>query len=305
MLIQQFDLLDKQIEIAEQRVAEVLDSELARRLQTIPGVGPALAATFIAEIGDIWRFEDFDQLASYAGIHPKEQSSATKGQNPETSWHMPKTGNSYLRSAAYKMAVVETQHNPVIRAHYLRKRAQGKSAMNALGHSMSKALAIVWGVWRSGRDFDPPSEAPGLDKTLWVLDLGSGKVDEWYHWPQLNSVYIVGFDSAGAPIVESESDTVTMWLVPGRATAETICEGARVARPEPLTAIDSHGVWFSAFGSEPTYAAPIWLYWEGTGTKIVASKPPHQLSVASDSSCLCRAQFDADLGGGRLDAKKA
>src|SRR5579859_3357581 len=34
MLIQQFDLLDKQIEIAEQRVTEVLDSELARRLQT-------------------------------------------------------------------------------------------------------------------------------------------------------------------------------------------------------------------------------------------------------------------------------
>jgi transposase len=160
MLIQQFDLLDKQIEIAEQRVAEVLDSELARRLQTIPGVGPALAATFIAEIGDIWRFDDFDQLAGYAGVHPKEQSSGTKGQKPETSWHMAKTGNSYLRSAAYKMAVVGTVHNPIIRAHYLRKRAQGKSAMNAIGHCMSKALAIVWGVWRSGLDFDPTLGGP-------------------------------------------------------------------------------------------------------------------------------------------------
>jgi hypothetical protein len=26
--------------------------------------------------------------------------------------------------------------------------------MNALGHCMSKALAIAWGVWRSGKDFD-------------------------------------------------------------------------------------------------------------------------------------------------------
>lgn len=155
MMIQQFDLLEKQIEIAEQRVSEVLDSELSQRLQTIPGVGPALAATFIAEIGDIWRFEDFDQLAAYAGVHPKEQSSGTKGQNPETSWHMAKTGNAFIRSAAYRMAVVGTQHNPVIRAHYLRKRAQGKTAMNAIGHCMSKSLAIVWGVWRSGRDFDP------------------------------------------------------------------------------------------------------------------------------------------------------
>jgi len=27
--------------------------------------------------------------------------------------------------------------------------------MNAVGHCMSKALALVWGVWRSGQDFDP------------------------------------------------------------------------------------------------------------------------------------------------------
>ena len=160
LLIQQFDLLEKQIEIAEQRVSGILDSELAQRLQTIPGVGPALAATFISEIGDIWRFDDFDQLAAYAGVHPKEQSSGTKGQNPETSWHMAKTGNAFIRSAAYRMAVVGTQHNPVIRAHYLRKRAQGKTAMNALGHCMSKSLAIVWGVWRSGRDFDPTLGGP-------------------------------------------------------------------------------------------------------------------------------------------------
>jgi len=39
--------------------------------------------------------------------------------------------------------------------------AQGKSAMNAaIGHCMSKALAILWGVWCSGRDFDPTLGAP-------------------------------------------------------------------------------------------------------------------------------------------------
>jgi hypothetical protein len=26
--------------------------------------------------------------------------------------------------------------------------------MNALGHCMKKSLALVWGVWRSGKDFD-------------------------------------------------------------------------------------------------------------------------------------------------------
>ena len=155
LLLDQFDLLERQIEEADRRVATLLDGETARRLQTIPGVGPSIVATLLAEIGDIERFTDFDQLLAYAGVHPAERSSGNKGSNPETSWHMSKAGNSHLRAAAYRMAVVGVQHNPVIAGHYARKRAAGKSKMNALGHCMRKALSIVWGVWRNGHDFDP------------------------------------------------------------------------------------------------------------------------------------------------------
>ena len=41
------------------------------------------------------------------------------GQSPETSWHMAKTGNAYLRAALYHMALVGTVHNPVIRVDTL------------------------------------------------------------------------------------------------------------------------------------------------------------------------------------------
>ena len=155
LLIEQYDLLERQIAEAEARTATLLDGEVARRLQTIPGVGPATAATLMAEIGDIFRFDDVDQLMAYAGVHPREASSGQKGANPETSWHMAKTGNAHLRAALYRMALVGVQHNPAIASHYARKRAAGKSKMNALGHCMSKSLALVWGVWRGGRDFDP------------------------------------------------------------------------------------------------------------------------------------------------------
>jgi transposase len=70
---------------------------------------------------------------------------------------MSKAGNAYLRTARYQLAVAGIQHNPIIRAHYARKRAQGKSKMNAVGHCMKKGLAIVWGVWRSGEDFAAPA----------------------------------------------------------------------------------------------------------------------------------------------------
>jgi len=155
LLLDQYDLLEGQIEAADRRVASLLDGETARRLLTIPGVGPSTAATLMAEVGDITRFADVDQLLAYAGVHPAERSSGRKGSSPETAWRRSKAGNSHLRVAAYRMAVVGVQHNPIIAAHYARKRAAGKSKMNALGHCMRKALSIVWGVWRNGHDFDP------------------------------------------------------------------------------------------------------------------------------------------------------
>ncbi len=46
-------------------------------IQVIPGVGPILAAVFVAEIGDIARFPGPAQLASWAGLTPKHHESDT------------------------------------------------------------------------------------------------------------------------------------------------------------------------------------------------------------------------------------
>jgi transposase len=76
------------------RVMEVLDFEidvfaglargrLARdpgytAVQTIPGIGPILAAVLLAEIGDIHRFATAEQLTCWAGMTPKYHESDTK-----------------------------------------------------------------------------------------------------------------------------------------------------------------------------------------------------------------------------------
>jgi transposase len=80
LLLDQYDLLEDQISRAEDHLASLLDGELARRLQTIPGVGPAIAATLIAEIGDIRRFDDVDQLLAYAGVHPRRAQLGQEGR---------------------------------------------------------------------------------------------------------------------------------------------------------------------------------------------------------------------------------
>src|SRR4051794_33988496 len=48
-----------------------------RAVQTIPGIGPVLAAVFVAEIGDVHRFPGPAQLTSWAGQTPKHHESDT------------------------------------------------------------------------------------------------------------------------------------------------------------------------------------------------------------------------------------
>lgn len=46
-------------------------------LQTIPGIGPVLAAVFVAEIADVHRFTGPDKLACWCGLTPKHHESDT------------------------------------------------------------------------------------------------------------------------------------------------------------------------------------------------------------------------------------
>jgi transposase len=46
-------------------------------VQQIPGIGPVLAAVFVAEIGDVSRFGTAPQLACWAGLTPKHHESDT------------------------------------------------------------------------------------------------------------------------------------------------------------------------------------------------------------------------------------
>lgn len=82
------------------------ENENAKLLMTIPGVGAYSASLLLAEIGDVSRFEERDDLAAYAGLTPgKHQSGDTDLNLPIT-----KRGNDILRWIA-----VEAARNHIIR----------------------------------------------------------------------------------------------------------------------------------------------------------------------------------------------
>jgi len=95
------------------------DIELARRLKDHPGyrrllgvagIGPVLAAVFIAEIGDITRFPNASALCCWAGITPRHYESDKTVRRG----HVSKEGSTLVRWAAVE--AVQRHCEPSVRA---------------------------------------------------------------------------------------------------------------------------------------------------------------------------------------------
>jgi transposase len=88
------DALAGEIELADgEMAAGFADDPRVRRLLPIPGIGFFTAATIVAEVWDVSRFDSPDQLCSWAGLTPTERSSAEHIRRG----HISKQGSRWLR----------------------------------------------------------------------------------------------------------------------------------------------------------------------------------------------------------------
>jgi transposase len=89
-------------------------------LQSVPGVGPTLSATLLAELPELGSL-DRRSLAALVGVAPLNRDSGTL-RGIRTTWG----GRSGVRSTLYMATLCATLHNPVIREFYGRLVAAGK-----------------------------------------------------------------------------------------------------------------------------------------------------------------------------------
>ena len=75
-LLDQLDILDQQIENCDQAMDDIISSlDIGKYLTSVPGVGKITAASFIAETGNLDRFDDWKQIRKMAGLNLVEQNS--------------------------------------------------------------------------------------------------------------------------------------------------------------------------------------------------------------------------------------
>ncbi len=74
---------------------------------------------------------------------------------PPGTRQMSRKGNDLVRKYLWMAAWVAIRHNPHVKDLYARLRARGRRGDVALGHCMRKLVHQVFGIWTSGRAYDP------------------------------------------------------------------------------------------------------------------------------------------------------
>jgi transposase len=128
------------------------ENEDARRLVTIPGVGPTIASALIAAIGNAETFEHGRDLSAWLGLVPRQ---ITTGGRPKL-LGISKRGNRYLRKlvihgARAALPHVAERNTPLGRwAKALLDRAHPNVAVVAFANKLAR---IAWAVLRRGERF--------------------------------------------------------------------------------------------------------------------------------------------------------
>jgi transposase len=96
-------------------------------LLDLHGIGPSGAARLLVEVGDITRFPNRAHFASWTGTAPIDASSGDHIRH-----RLSRGGNRQINHVLHIMAVVQLRNPTEGRAYYDRKKATGKTSMEAM-----------------------------------------------------------------------------------------------------------------------------------------------------------------------------
>ncbi|WP_454132319.1 IS110 family transposase [Microbacterium lacticum] len=155
------ELKEQRATVAREVEAMLENLPLASVLMSMPGIGIKTAAQILLNIGDGSAFETPGHLAAYAGIAPVTRRSGTsiRGEFPARS------GNKRLKNALFYSAWVASNHDPISKAYYDRKRAEGKRHNAAVICLARRRCNVIFAMLRDGTYYQPPTTVPNPEPT--------------------------------------------------------------------------------------------------------------------------------------------
>lgn len=127
--------------------ADAVGNALVRSAMSVPGVGFLLAISLYVVTHGFTLHLNFKEVAAYIGIVPYPHRSGTSVYSAPRS---DRFGPSRLRKLLYLAALSCRQHDPLFKAYYERKKAEGKAGRLVLNNMANKLLKIIFAVVASG-----------------------------------------------------------------------------------------------------------------------------------------------------------
>jgi transposase len=156
-LAQQIDAIDEEIDAIDDQIkAQVKGDDLARRLATIPSIGPITASAIVATVRDPSAFANGREFSAFIGLTPRQNSSGGK----ERLGSITKMGDRYLRKllvvGACAALVHRKGHNDALRVWadrlMARKPAAYKFKLTAVAFA-NKVARIVYALMTRGGEY--------------------------------------------------------------------------------------------------------------------------------------------------------
>jgi len=147
--------LDRQVrELEREILAWHRSSDLSRRLEQIPGIGPLAATALVASIADARSFDNGRQVSAWLGLVPRQNSSGGK----PTLLGISKRGDAYLRTLLIhgaRSAILAARRRNDSKNGWLANLLTRRHANIAAVALANKNVRTVWALLAHGRDFRP------------------------------------------------------------------------------------------------------------------------------------------------------
>ena len=147
--------LKQTVKIIEEKMLAIIESEEKLKGQyklvtSIPGVGMQTAIYLLVATKGFDVFENWRQLACYAGVAPFPYQSGTsiRGRNK-----VHPLADKKLKSLLNMCAICAVRHDRELKAYYERKVKDGKAKMLVINNVRAKLLARVFAVINRGTPF--------------------------------------------------------------------------------------------------------------------------------------------------------
>jgi transposase len=124
---------------AANKELEALLAETGTSLLALNGIGPSGAARLLVEVGDITRFPSRAHFASWTGTAPIDASSGDQVRH-----RLSRGGNRQINRVLHIMATVQLRNPSPGRTYYDRRKADGKTSMEAMRALKRRLSDIVY-----------------------------------------------------------------------------------------------------------------------------------------------------------------